>query len=58
MFKTVGPGKPRELENFEKLGRVKILRRRNDIYHLVEIVLVVPLYGASDVTGEVDGSSV
>ena len=58
VFKVVSPGILQELENFEKLGCMKILCRGDDVNHLVEFILVVSLYGARNVTSEVDGGTV
>ena len=58
VFKAVGPVEAQEIENFEKLGCMQILCRGDDIDHLVELILVVSLYSARDVTSEVDGSAV
>lgn len=57
-FETVSPGELQKLENFEELGRVKILCGGDDVDHPVELILFVSLYGTSDVTSEVDGSAV
>ena len=58
VFEAVGPREFQELESLEELGCVKILRRSDDVYHLVELVLVVSLNCTSDIAGEVDGSTV
>lgn len=58
VLEAVGPGELQELENFEELGCVEILCGGDDVDHLVELILVVSLNGASDITGEVDGSAI
>ena len=58
VLETVSPREAQELEDFEKLCRVKILCRGDNVYHLVELILFVSLYGACDVTSEVYGGTV
>ena len=58
VFETVCPRELQEFKNFEELCRVKILCRGDDVDHLIELILFVSLYGAGDVTSEVDRSAV
>jgi len=58
VFEAVGPGEFQKLEDLEELGCVEILRRGDDVDHLVELILVVSLDCTSDITGKVDGSAV
>lgn len=54
VFKTVSPRELQELQDFEELCGVKVLRGGDDIDHLVEFVFLVSLYSTGNVASEVD----
>lgn len=53
MLQVLRPWVLHELQSFEKLGTVEILLRRDDVDHLVELVLFIPFDGTRDVSCEI-----
>lgn len=54
MLKILGPRELHQLQYFEELREVQVLLTCNNIDHLVKFVLLIPLDGSSDISGQVD----